>query len=59
MGEHGNDIATRIPPRVTDYDEIYDDLHACIYQGKAPYVKTEEAVAVLNIAEGVKKAAGN
>ena len=51
MDEYGNDITTRIPSRVTDYGKIYDDLYACIYQGKAPYVKAEEVVAVLNIAE--------
>ena len=59
MDEYGNDIKTRIPSRVTDYGKIYDDLYACIYQGKAPYVKAEEVVAVLNIAEEAEKAAGN
>ena len=59
MDEYGNDITTRIPSRVTDYGKIYDDLYACIYQGKAPYVKAEEVVAVLNIAEEAEKAAGN
>ena len=58
MDEYGNDITTRIPSRVTDYGKIYDDLYACLYQSKSPYVKPEEVIAVLNIAEDAVKAAG-
>ena len=53
------DNTPQLSSRVTDYGKIYDDLYACIYQGKAPYVKAEEVVAVLNIAEEAEKAAGN
>lgn len=58
LDEYGNDITTHIPSRVTDYGKIYDNLYACIYQGKAPYVKPEEVIAVLDIAEAAGKAAG-
>lgn len=57
VDEYGNDITTHIPSRITDYGRIYDDLYACVFQGKKPYVRADEVIAVLKIAEEAVKAA--